>query len=331
MSTNPEMGLIFIPSIQPELKHYTIHGPTMGTRYSASFYAPSSIDIAKLQRYLQRAVDNVDDQMSPWKKQSDLVRFNAEPIEKWIDIPLEMAVVINQALNISNLSNGAFNIGVGDLINMWGFGPDEKFVDDPSSDTLVVPPAHHVFELDMERFQLKRNAAVALDLCGIAKGFGVDELARVLINFDINDFFVSIDGEIKASGSKPGDTPWNVGIENPDPLIRDADISLEIEDIAIATSGDYRHFKNTGDHQVSHTMNAERGLPVISKTTSVTIATKHCISADAWATALMVMDRKDAIALADQIGIDAYICERSDEGVYSYAAGAFSALASELN
>ena len=331
MSTNPDMGLIYFPSIQPELKHYIIHGPTMGTRYSASFYAPSSIDLAKLHRYLQRAVDTVDDQMSPWKKHSDLVRFNADPIEKWIDIPLEMAVVVHEALHISNLSNGAFNIGVGDLVNMWGFGPNEQLNEDQASNTLIVSPAHDVFELDMERFQLKRNAAVALDLCGIAKGFGVDELARVLIDFDINDFFVSIDGEIKASGSKPGDIPWSVGIENPDPLMRNADIGLEIEDIAIATSGDYRHFKNTGDHQVSHTMNAERGLPVINKTTSVTIAAKNCISADAWATALMVMDRKDAITLADQMSIDAYICERSDQGVNSFGAGAFSALSDELN
>ncbi len=327
MSTNINMSNIYIPSIQPDLTQHIIHGPTMGTRYSAKFYAAPSIDLAKLQRYLQRAVDNVDAQMSPWKANSDLVRFNHAPVEKWIEIPLEMAVVVNEALHISNLSHGIFNIGVGDLVDQWGFGPSDNSALNGKPPEAPLPNAHDVFELDMEEFKLRRNASMALDLCGIAKGFGVDELARVLINFGIEDFFVSIDGEVKAKGTKPGGMPWLVGIETPEQGLRNAELNLEIGDIAIATSGDYRHYKDFGNEQVSHTMDAKAGKPANNQTTSVTVATKNCISADAWATAFLAMERKEALRLANTRDIDALFYEKHGDKLDKFATGEFIAIA----
>lgn len=327
MSTNINMSNIYIPSIQPDLTQHIIHGPTMGTRYSANFYAAASIDLAKLQRYLQRAVDNVDAQMSPWKTQSDLVRFNHAPIGKWFDVPLEMAVVVNEALQISKLSLGIFNIGVGDLVDQWGFGPSDKSVENGKPPEAAIAHAHDVFELNMEEFKLRRNAPMSLDLCGIAKGFGVDELARVLINFGIEDFFVSIDGEIKTGGTKPGGMPWLVGIETPDQDHRNTELNLEVGDIAIATSGDYRHFREFGQEQVSHTMDAKAGKPVRNQTTSVTVASKNCISADAWATTFLAMDLKEALQLANTLGIDALIYERHGEQLSRFATGEFAAIA----
>lgn len=326
MSTNINMSNIYIPSIKPDLTQHIIHGPTMGTRYSANFYAASSIDLAKLQRYLQRAVDNVDAQMSPWKTQSDLVRFNHAPVGKWIEIPLEMAVVVNEALQISKLSQGVFNIGVGDLVDQWGFGPSDKSVDNSKPKAAAIAHAHDVFELNMEEFKLRRNALMSLDLCGIAKGFGVDELARVLINFGIEDFFVSIDGEIKTGGTKPGGMPWLVGIETPDRDHRDADLNLEVGDVAIATSGDYRHYRDFGEEQVSHTMDAKAGKPVRNQTTSVTVASKNCISADAWATAFLAMERKEALRLANTLDIDALFYEKHGDKLDTFATGEFLAI-----
>ena len=326
MSTNINMSNIYIPSIQPDLTQHIIHGPTMGTRYSANFYAAASIDLAKLQRYLQRAVDNVDAQMSPWKTQSDLVRFNHAPIGKWFDVPLEMAVVVYEALQISKLSQGIFNIGVGDLVDQWGFGPSDTSVENGKPPEAAIAHAHDVFELNMEEFKLRRNAPMSLDLCGIAKGFGVDELARVLINFGIEDFFVSIDGEIKTGGTKPGGMPWLVGIETPNRDHRNTDLNLEVGDIAIATSGDYRHFRDFGQEQVSHTMDAKAGKPVRNQTTSVTVASKNCISADAWATTFLAMDLTEALQLSNTLGIDALIYERQGEQLNRFATGEFAAI-----
>lgn len=326
MSINTNLRNIYVPSNQPDLKLFNIHGPTMGTRYSASFYAPSSTDLAKLHRYLQRVVDAVDNQMSPWKEQSDLVRVNKAPIGKWVDIPLEMAVVINKALQVSRQSNGIFNIGVGNLVDIWGFGPSGRKVGTIPHKDIAIPSAHKTFELNMEQFALRRNAPASLDLCGIAKGFGVDELARILIDFRIEDFFVSIDGEVKIGGTKPDSKSWMVGIEKPHHERRETEINLEVSNIAIATSGDYRHFREFEGKQISHTMDAKAGKPVSNRTTSVTVASKNCLTADAWATALLAMDRQAAVTLANKLDIDALIYERHSDRIATFGTGEFSEL-----
>jgi thiamine biosynthesis lipoprotein len=326
MSTKTELNKVVFPSIHSTFKQHNIHGQTMGTRYSAIFYAPSSINLAKVHQALQQAVDTVDNQMSPWKKQSDLVRFNKAPVGDWFGIPLEIAVVINEALNVSKLSGGAFNIGVGRLVDNWGFGPSSRDKDSAVPTSELIPAAHDAFELDIDQFRLKRHTPVALDLCGIAKGFGVDELARVLLRFEIADFMVSIDGEVRIGGTKPDEMPWSIGIEKPDQTQRETVLNLEVSDIAIATSGDYRHFRNIGDEQVSHTMDMKNGMPVNNKTTSVTIASEHCLSTDAWATAFLAMERADAVILANQLDIDALIYERYSDGIASYGTGEFASL-----
>lgn len=308
-------------------KNFRLQGETMGTRYSASFYAPSNLDLDKVGRALQKAVDNVDNQMSPWIPQSDLVRFNKTPEGQWMDIPLEMAVVIREALHIGRLSGGAFNIGVGEIVDNWGFGPSQTTSDATNiAPANIIAPAHKVLELEIDLFRLRKHAPIVLDLCGLAKGFGVDELARVLLNFDIEDFLVSIDGEVKASGLKGDDTPWAIGIEKPDYNHRSIIQSIEVSDIAMATSGDYRHYKQVGETKVSHSMDASTGSPVLNNIASVTVVTENCMSADALATAFLVLGSENAIKLANQMQISALIVERCLDGFHQLAAGEFTNL-----
>ena len=166
-----------------ELQRYSLNGETMGSRYTALFYAGARIDTDEVGRHLACAVARVDPQMSTWKPDSDLNRLNAAPEQQWILVPQELATVLSAALRVSQQSGGAFDIAVGDLVNAWGFGPEEPAVREQALATM--PPrtrlsASAALVVDTLRYQVRKRAPLHLDLNGIAKGFGVDELARCL-------------------------------------------------------------------------------------------------------------------------------------------------------
>ncbi|MFY8030354.1 MAG: FAD:protein FMN transferase, partial [Devosia sp.] len=189
----------------PLLTRRVINGPTMGSRFVATFFAPLGLDLAAVARDLQAAVDAVDAQMSTWKRDSALMRFNRSPVGEWFALPAEMAQVIGAALQIGRASGGAFDIGVGDLVVDWGFSPcDASGVAERSR------PALEALEFDAVGLRLRKCAPITLDLNGIAKGFGVDELARVLSANGLRHYLVAIDGEVRVAGGRPDGTPWQV-------------------------------------------------------------------------------------------------------------------------
>ncbi|WP_162651887.1 FAD:protein FMN transferase [Lentilitoribacter sp. Alg239-R112] len=308
------------------MQRFEVDGSTMGTRFSAIFVAPENTDVEKIISALQYAVDRVDNQMSTWKPNSDLMRVNRTPINTWVDIPRELAVVLNEALYIGKLTKGAFNIGVGKLVDDWGFGPNQKVNSDLVKNIFEILPAHEILELDLDQFKLRKHAPIDIDLCGIAKGFGVDEMARVLLEFNIENFLVSIDGELKASGLTLNNEPWSIGIEKPDYNLRDTALTIEVTNIALATSGNYRHFKHVGETTISHSIDTKKGRPVQNNIASVTVALDHGISADAWATAFLVIGREKAIKLANELQIDILISEKTDNVISSFATGKFQSL-----
>lgn len=302
---------------------FTLHGPTMGTRYSAKFIAPKNINLNVIQNSLQRVVDKVDNQMSPWQARSNLVQFNDTPVNQWFDIPVEMAVVIDEALTIGRLSDGAFNIGVGNIVDAWGFGPTQSASKiDKLKPGEALEHAHKTLELDMDKLRLKKHSPIAIDLCGIAKGFGVDEMADVLTSYNIENYLVCIDGEMKANGLKSDGSPWVLGVEMPDYVNRHTVHNLEVSNIAIATSGDYRHVKQINNTKFSHTIDTSTGSPSANNIASVTVFDEHCIHADAWATAFLVMGAKRAMKLATEMEIEALIFERQPEGLRQTATSA---------
>ncbi len=290
-----------------------LNGPTMGTRWSALFFAPPGFDPAPVQAALQAAVDTVDAQMSTWKPDSDLMRLNAAPVGAWQDIPADLARVLKLGLEIGRASGGAFDIGQGDAVRAWGFGPVPA---DPQAirEAMQAPhrPAHEVLQINGNR--IRKTAAVTLDLNGIAKGYGVDRLAEVLSDHGIRDALVGIDGEMRALGLRPDGRPWTIAVEAPDPDRRAPHSILMLQDGAVATSGDYRHRVTVRDQHLSHTMDPRRGAPLITSPASVTVIAPTCAQADAWATALMVQGVEAGADLAQQAGLDALFLARDDAG-----------------
>lgn len=284
---------------------FALNGATMGTRWSVVLPAAPE-DRDGLQDALQQAVAQVDAQMSTWRAESDLMRLNAAPLGSWVDLPAQLMAVLDTALKIGRLSDGAFEIAMGDAIAAWGFGPapaDAQAI--RAALARKRQPSFTTLELDCANLRARKHGEMTLDLSGIAKGYGVDRLTQVLGAQGIPNALAAIDGELRALGNGPTGRGWSVALERPDPDIRAVHSVFELCDTAIATSGDYRHWVQVGAQRLSHTMDPARGAPLIDGPASVTVLAPSCVEADALASAFMVLGEAAGRDLADRLGVEA--------------------------
>ncbi|WP_409998852.1 FAD:protein FMN transferase [Bradyrhizobium sp. SZCCHNR1083] len=307
-----------------DLVRHALSGATMGTRWSALVYAFPDTDIAALEAALARAVDRVDRQMSTWKPDSDLMRLNSAAQGVWVSLPAEIMQVLQRGVTIGHASGGAFDIGLGHLVNAWGFGPAASAPDKDAIQMALrerLPPTHTVLELDVPGSRVRKHAQSTLDLSGIAKGFAVDEMMRTVEALGISNALVSLDGELKARGAKADGTPWRVAVEKPDYEQRGPLGVIELWDAAVATSGDYRHWIDLGRKRLSHTMDRSRGGPIDNAIASVSVVAASCMDADAWATAFMVLGPVQSKALAQEQGLSALLIQRGNERLVEIPVG----------
>jgi len=276
----------------------------MGTRWSALFHMPSDFEADGVRAAMAEAVGAVDRQMSTWKPESDLNRLNAARPGEWIPLPEQLMTVLQAGLAVGRASGGAFDIGMGDAVVAWGFGEAEADEAAIKNAHLVQrEPAYDRLELDPANQRARKHADMQFDLNGIAKGFGVDQLAETASRHGIESGLFAIDGELRALGSQPDGRGWAVAVEKPDFQKRSPHSIIELTDMAVATSGDYRHWVQIGERRLGHTMDPERGLPLAASPASVTVLAPDCMSADAWATAMMVLNEEQGMALAGRIGL----------------------------
>lgn len=296
------------PAPRAPMQRHALNGATMGTRYSAVFFADAEVDDTAIGAALSAAADRVDRQMSTWKSDSDLSRLNATPVNQWVALPDETLVVLDAALRVGAQSSGAFDIAVGDLVNAWGFGPAGPRPDLRRTSALGAQQRHSACEaldVDLVQKRARKRAAMTLDLSGIAKGYGVDALAGCLDSFGITRYLVGIDGEMRARGHKPDGRAWAVAIEKPVPGVREVMGVMELADAAIATSGTYRHWVEVEGVRHAHSMNPLQRQPARNRLVAVSVVMPRCMLADAWATALLVLGESAGVALAEQRGMDA--------------------------
>ena len=307
-------------------KRTTLHGPTMGTRWSVSVDADSTVELAALRQDLAAAVEQVDAQMSPWKPDSDLIRLNRAPLDTWVALPAQLLEVLDCALDVQRLSAGAFDPCVGALVNAWGFGavrdaPDAQAI--RAARSAMPHSADERLELDRPASRARMRAPLQLDLCGIAKGYAVDRMVAVLQRYGVRHALASLDGELRAVGGQSSGAPWAVALERPAAGQRAVHGVIELEDLAVATSGDYRRFLQVGDAHLAHTMDAQRSAPVNNAVASVTVLAQTCMQADAWATALLVAGPDKGLAMAQRMGLDVLFLLRRAEGLIELGLGRF--------
>lgn len=269
----------------------------MGTSWSAAIVAPPPGVPATIESVLAEIIA----QMSHWEPTSQLSRINAAAPGGWHGIAPEFAAVMGVALDVAERSDGAFDPAMGALVNLWGFGPpgprDDALGDAEITAARALVGAGAV-ELDAPLLRLRRVRGARLDLSGIAKGYAVDAVAARLRGFGCSDFLVEIGGELVGAGIQPDGQPWWVDVEPP-PGVALAPLRIALHGIAVATSGDYRRVGAQG----SHSINPRTGRPIAHGTASVTVIHTDCCHADAWASALTVLEPEAAKALAEREGL----------------------------
>ena len=310
-----------------DLIRHALSGPTMGTRWSASVDCDAALDLDALRQDLAAAVQQVDAQMSPWKPESDLVRLNRAPVDAWVDLPPEMLEVLTCAMDIHRQSAGAFDPCVGALVDAWGFGAVRDAPDAAAIHTVrqAAPcTVREGLEIDRAAGRARKRAPLQLDLCGIAKGYAVDRMAAVLQQHGVRHALAALDGELRAVGHQASGAPWAVALESPEAGRRAVRGVIELQDLAVATSGDYRRWVQIGDARLSHTMDGRRAAPVNNGVASVTVLATDCMSADAWATALLVAGPAEGMALAQRMRLEALFIVRREERWVEMGLGRFA-------
>lgn len=290
---------------------HALAGDTMGTTWSARITAQPAADLAALTAMVQRALDAVVAQMSPWEPLSDLSRFNRAPAGTWTPLPADMATVLRRSLEIAEATGGAFDPTLGALTDLWGFGPRPFSGQPPPRDAVeAARRAGGWKRIVLDGDALFQPGGLRLDLNGVAKGFGVDQAAAALERAGVKSYLVEVGGELRGTGAKPDGQPWWVELERP-PAANDALRTIvALHGLSVATSGDYRRFFDHDGRRYAHTLDPASGAPCDHGVVSVTVLAETCMDADAWATTLTVMGPEAALAFATAHDLPALIVSR---------------------
>lgn len=301
----------------PDLKEIT--GQTMGTFFTVKIIS-SNVDerqFEKIENDINSLLNEVNRQMSTYIPDSEISEFNKFNKTEWFPVSKDFFSVVEKALEVSRLTNGAFDITVGPLVNLWGFGPENKSFKIPDKNKLLDALSKTGFskiKLDEKTSSLiKENENIYIDLSAIAKGFGVDKVAEYLVENNFRDFMVEIGGEVKTSGKNQKGEHWKIGIKSPNSASNIQKV-ISISNMAVATSGDYLNYFEENGVRYSHTIDPRTGLPVTHNLASVTVIHSSCILADAFATAIEVLgpDAGYTFALENKLPVYLIVREKNN-------------------
>ncbi|MFO7684909.1 MAG: FAD:protein FMN transferase [Desulfobacterales bacterium] len=295
-------------------------GRTMGTTYSIKLVTSYLQTISGLQDRIDKRLDDINRSMSIYRDDSEISRFNhlTTAGEKfWVSDDFIRVMQMGQKIFL--ITNGAWDGTVKPLVDLWGFGSEGK--------RAVPPPAvvqqrlqdvgFDAIQVVEERFLVKHNAAVSLDLGSIAKGYGVDQIAALLRDSGIKNFMVEIGGEVCAAGLRKDGLAWRIGINTPrkDAPSDEVYKIVNLTDRALATSGDYRNFFEIAGRNYSHVIDPRSGYPVANGVVSASVLAAAATFADGLATALMVMGPAEGIELVNRLeGVECLIVEKQTDG-----------------
>nr|WP_242536049.1 MULTISPECIES: FAD:protein FMN transferase [Vibrio] len=303
-----------------------LSGPTMGTSYNIKYIQqdglPSSDD---LHKEIDRLLEEVNDQMSTYRQDSELSRFNQYQGTDAFEVSTQTATVVKEAMRLSTLTEGALDVTVGPLVNLWGFGPEARPEVVPTDAELADRKANTgIHHLTVNGNSLSKDLPhLYVDLSTIAKGWGVDVVANYIESQGIHNYMVEVGGEIRLKGLNRDNVPWRIAVEKPTVDERSIQEIIEPGDMAIATSGDYRNYFERDGVRYSHIINPQTGRPIHNRVVSVTVLDKSCMTADGLATGLMVLGDEKGIEIAEQNHIPVFMIVKTDDGFKEIASSAF--------
>ncbi len=308
----------------------TLTGSTMGTTYTVRLAeALSAPEQQAWQEQIQACLDEVDARMSTYKPDSEVSRFNRAESAEWFSVSHDTALVVSTALDVSHLTAGAFDITVGPLVNIWNFGPDQRPLGVPSEAEIAAARSavgyqHIEVRLDPPALR-KKIPQVKIDLSAIAKGFAVDQVSDLLQQGGIRAYMTEVGGEVRTRGTRPDGVAWRIGIERPVAGRRDLELVVNLKNISLATSGDYRNFFEADGRLYSHEIDPQTGRPVEHGVASVSVMDQSTMRADALATGLIVLQPDKAWQLAGELGLDIMMIVRREQAFEERATAGFAA------
>lgn len=311
------LGAVTISCSNQDEAVHVLSGSTMGTTYNVKIVPGNKVfKVSELQVQIQNKLDMIDSLMSTYKPDSELSRFNKEQEGVSFSLSKDTFDVIAFSQNISNLTNGAFDITVGPLVNLWGFGSDSMTFSPPDSGKIEQQLSQIGYEsliLGSDDTGITKLKNVQLDVSAVAKGYAVDQIAELLERGGVDHYLVEVGGEVRTKGRNQDNFIWRLGVEKPDMMGRSALAVVEVNDMALATSGDYRNYFVSEGKRYSHTISPATGWPVEHNLASVSILAESCMEADALATALLVMGEEVGYDFAIANNISAYFVYRDGD------------------
>lgn len=357
------------PKLEMGRQNFAVHGETMGTTWNAIICATPSqlveinsnspndeetVDSCEilLSRLIQKELDKIDSLASTYKTDSDVSKFNRSESTDWFDVAPEVAEIVTIAQEVAKETNGAFDVTVAPLVNLYRFGPNKSPLTELPSEEKITAILQEVgydkLEARMEpKPGLKKtNANLTVDLSGVAKGFAADKVGKALENVGLNSYMIEVGGEIRLKGQKVDaetlkNKPWTLAIQTPEvsstagqasqhapQMYRFLRFSSEENSGALATSGDYHNYLQVGELRFSHIIDPRSGKPteIIDQNAktdkslgSVSIVSTSCdeeiscAKADAYATAFFVLGAEEGLALAEKLNIPVLFLFREDD------------------
>ena len=297
-----------------------LSGRTMGTTWHVT-YMPATQDLAasQAQQGIERILEAVNLSMSTYRSDSEISRFNLAQSEQWLPVSEDFLEVLRAAMAIGDASGGAYDVTVGPVVNLWGFGPEARTDSVPDEKALLAllqQIGQDKLQLDEENRQILKTTDLSLDFSSIAKGYGVDRVADWLQASGVVDMLVEVGGEMRLHGRNPRGEPWRIAIEQPDSMMGSVAMAISLTDQALATSGDYRNYFEVAGKRYSHTIDPRTGYPIGHDLVSVTVVHPRAMIADAWATAFTVMGAEGAMKVALEQGLAVYFIRRT-QGAYT--------------
>lgn len=307
---------------EPVAQVYQLTGATMGTSYQVMVAGfPEGLSDAELAQGIEQRLYRLDRElMSTYAPDSELSRFNRSEPGAWVDVSPELAFVVSRAIDFSQMTDGYFDVTVGPLVDRWGFGPDQdgamhwsRVPDQSEIESLQAQTGYQHLQASLQPPRLLKTAPVRVDLSGIAKGYAADVIAEFFADVGQVDYFIEIGGELRIQGQKPDGSPWVPAIEKPTDGAPEvwAIIDTQGESIALAGSGDYRNYFVEDGLRYSHEIDPFTGRPITHNLAAAYVIADDALTADALATAFMVMGQARSLALAEQLGLAAYFIVKS--------------------
>ncbi len=322
------LPLLFLTACTRPPDLIELSGPAQGTTYSIRIVnPPPGVDRRAVQAEVDRVLADIDRQMSGYREDSEISRFNRSSSTDWFEVSPDVVRAVAAAAQVSDLSRGALDITVAPLVNLWGMGAAGSLQEIP--DAQRIEQARQ--EVGYLRLGVRTEPAalrkelpqLTVDLNAVAPGYTVDLIAERFTALDVANFMIDIGGEVRARGHNARNESWRIAVEQPLDAEPEPYAIVKLDDIAVTTSGEYRHYVVRHGHRYSHTIDPRTGRPVEHELASVVVIMPTAVEADAWATALNVLGEQAGYELAQQQRIPAMFIVATGQGFGHRMAGGF--------